>query len=358
MHTLGELAEHVGGRAWGQSSLEIEGVRPFQEAGPGEITLAGHPRYLRRLSRCRASAAIVPLQVVAEKEASAAGWSGPSLLGADHPKLAFAQVVSLFHRRSFQGAGLPVSAHFGEDCQIEEPVSIHPAAVLGDRVVVGKQTSIGANAVAGEDVRIGRGCTLHPNVVLYPGVRLGDGVVIHSGTVIGADGFGYVFDGSKQFKLEQTGTVVIEDEVEIGANCCVDRATFGSTLIERGVKIDNLVHVGHNCRIGENTVIVGCVGISGSVSIGKNCVLAGQTGVVDHVTIGDGVSVLTRAAVTKDIPSGSVVSGHPARDHRQELKSQALLRRLPQLQQELRRLRRRVRELEVRSGREGAADAD
>jgi UDP-3-O-[3-hydroxymyristoyl] glucosamine N-acyltransferase len=172
---------------------------------------------------------------------------------------------------------------------------------------------------------------LHSNVTLYQGVTIGKRVVIHSGTVIGADGFGYVFDGKQQVKVPQTGSVEIHDDVEIGANSCVDRATFGSTVIERGAKLDNHVHVAHNCRIGENTVIVGCVGLSGSVTIGKNCILAGQCGTVDHINIGDNVRVMARAVVTKDIPSGSVVSGRYGRSHQQELKQEALLRRLPEI---------------------------
>ncbi|HSR49898.1 MAG TPA: UDP-3-O-(3-hydroxymyristoyl)glucosamine N-acyltransferase [Acidobacteriota bacterium] len=356
MYRLDDLAKLVEGRLLGGGRIEIERVRPFEDAGPGDITWAAKPALLNKLSRCRASAVIVPMAVIeplsspasesAPEPSQAQAADPPVLVGADNPKLAFARMLALFHDRPFEARGVSAEACIGQDCRIDEPVSIHPLAFLGDRVRVGSETTVGAGVVVGDDAEIGRGCVIHPNVVLYPGVRLGDGVILHSGTVIGADGFGYVFDGQKQVKMEQTGTVIIEDEVEMGANCCVDRATFGATVLERGVKVDNLVHIGHNCRIGENTVIVGCVGVSGSVTLGRNCVVAGQAGFSDHVRVGDQVTVMMRTAVTKDIPEGSVISGVPARQHREELKSQAALRQLPELWKEVRNLRRRIRELE------------
>jgi UDP-3-O-[3-hydroxymyristoyl] glucosamine N-acyltransferase len=164
--------------------------------------------------------------------------------------------------------------------------------------------------------------------------------VLHGGTVIGADGYGYVSDGQRHVKIPQTGRVVIEDDVEIGANCSVDRATFGTTLIRKGVKLDNQVHIGHNCIIGENTLIVAQVGIAGSVEIGKNCTLAGHSGVLDQLKVGDQVTITTRSIVTKDVPSHSTVSGHPAMDHRQWMKLEALIRRLPDFYEESKASRR------------------
>lgn len=189
---------------------------------------------------------------------------------------------------------------------------------------------------------IGTGCTLHPSVTVYPGVILGKRVTVHSGTVLGADGFGYVRDGDEQVKLPQTGNVEIGDDVEIGANSCVDRATFGSTVLEKNVKIDNHVHIGHNCRIGEGTIIVGSVGISGSVTIGKNCIFAGQSGASDHVNIGDNVIVLAKTAVTKDVPSGMTVSGLHGRDHRGQIKTEAILNRLPDMYKDLKTIKKKL----------------
>lgn len=332
---LGELARLTGSRVEGDPGLEVSGAGPFETCGPGHVTLAANRKYLQRLSETQAGAVIVPADVEV-------GASGKSLLRNARPKVAFALILDHFCRAPFTALGIAADAVIGEGCRIPERVSIHARVVLGHHVELGEEVTLYPGVVVGDDCRIGQGSVLHPNVTLYPGVRLGCRVIIHSGSVLGADGFGYVFDGKRQVKLPQTGTVEVGDDVEIGANCCVDRATFGVTRLERGVKLDNLVHIAHNCRIGENTVIVGCVGISGSVDIGRNCVIAGQAGAADHVVIGDGVTVLARSAVYNDIPAGSVVSGTPARDHREELKSIAALRRLPELVKELRRSRKQT----------------
>ncbi len=321
MHTLDELAAIVGGTVSGNGATLIRGAAPFEQAGEGEITFATG-RYLDSLPETGASALIVP-----------AGTLLPSrnLLAVDKPKVAFAQILRLFTEKPFHAEGISERASIERNCRISQDVTIGPFVTIGANVVVEDGVTLGPGVVIGADARIGEGSILHANVSIYRGVAIGKRVIIHSGTVIGADGFGYVFDGTAQVKIPQTGTVEIGDDVEIGANCCIDRATFGATVLGSHVKLDNLVHVAHNCRIGENTVIVGCCGISGSVEIGRNCVLAGQVGVADHVRIGDNVKVLAKASVFKDVPSGSVVSGTPARDHRQELRAQAALRRLPEL---------------------------
>jgi UDP-3-O-[3-hydroxymyristoyl] glucosamine N-acyltransferase len=307
VYTLQKLAEHVGGRVAGDSQIEIRGIQPFESAGPGDLTLAGQKKYHEHLDQTRASAVIVSPGVVSEEK---------PLLQVEKPKVAFARLLSLFHPRPAAAQGISPLAHISESAQVSEDVTIHPFVFVGDHCV------------------IGRGCVLHPNVTLYENVSLGERVILHSGAVIGADGFGYVFDGQTQVKIPQTGSVTIGDDVEIGANSCVDRATFGATVLERGVKLDNHVHIGHNCRIGENTVMAGQVGLSGSVEVGKNCVFAGHAGVVDHVKIGDQVTVMMKSAVSKDVPSRSVVSGQPAMEHRQWMKIEAVTRRFPEIYRE------------------------
>ena len=322
MYTLTQLAQHVDGEIAGDPEIQIEGVNPFGDAGPADITVAFSKGYLQRLHTTSAAAVIVPPGTQSP---------GKALLKVQNPKLAFARILHLFTEKPFEPLGVSHLASIGERCQIADAVSIHSFVSIGADVSVEDGVTMESGVVVGDGCKIGAGATLHANVVLYPGISIGKRVTLHGGVVLGADGFGYVFDGQTQVKMPQTGSVVIHDDVEIGANSCVDRATFGATVIERGVKLDNHVHIAHNCRIGENTVIAGCVGISGSVTVGRNCVFAGQCGTVDHVTIGDDVMVLARAVITKDIPSGSVISGSYGRDHRLELKQEAMLRRLPQI---------------------------
>ncbi len=311
----------------GDSQIEIRGIQPFERAGPGDLTLAGERKYQEQLEETRASAVIVLPGVVSSNKA---------LLQVDKPKLAFARLLALLHRRPFEAAGISPQAQISKSAHVSQKVTIHPFVFVGDEAVIKEEVTLFAGVHVGNHCVIGPACVLHPNVTLYEGVSLGSRVILHSGTVIGADGFGYVFDEDTQVKIPQTGCVIIGDDVEIGANSCVDRATFGATVLERGVKLDNHVHIGHNCRIGENTVIVAQVGISGSVEIGKNCTFAGHSGVVDHVRIGDGVTVMMKSAVTKDIPSHSVISGQPAMDHRQWMKIEALKRRFPEIYREWR----------------------
>lgn len=324
----------MGGRIRGDSSLEIRAVRPLEAAEPGDLTLAAGRKNLERLEACPASAFIVPLGVTSGTK---------TVLEVDNPKLAFAQILNYVYGKQFTAKGISPLAVVGEDCRIPPEVSLYPFACIGDRVSLGLRVTVSSGVHIGDDCVVGDDVVLHPNVVLYPGVRLGNRVVIHSGTVIGADGFGYVFDGSQHVKIPQTGTVLIEDDVEIGANSCVDRATFGATVVERGVKLDNHVHIGHNCRVGSNTIMVAQVGISGSVNVGRNCIFAGHSGVVDHVTIGDDVRVMMKAGVSKDVPPKSSVSGQPAMDHRQAMRIESITRRLPEIYEEWKQLKKRMK---------------
>ena len=335
LYRLRRLAEHVGGEVAGDPDTPIRRLRPFETAGPGDLTLAARKRYEELIPESGASAVIVSRTVP---------FHNRPLLRVDNPKLAFARLLQFIHRAPFVPTGVSPGATVGRGCSIPERVSVYPHVHVGDSVTLGEEVTLHPGVHVGNGCSIGPGSVLHPSVTIYDGIRIGARVILHSGAVIGADGFGYVFDGKRQVKIPQRGTVVIEDDVEIGANSCVDRATFGRTTIRRGVKLDDHVHIGHNCTIGENTVIVGQVGVSGSVTIGRNCILAGHSGVVDHVRIGDGVKVLAKTAVTKDIPDGMTVSGQPARDHRTTVKIQALTRRLPQLMKEWRSWKKGRRE--------------
>ena len=336
---LGELAERLGCRLEGDGGLEISGVRGLEDAGPQDLTFVAQERYLSRLAGSAAAAVIL-----------AEGWppTDRPALRTSNPTLAFAHVLSLFHPAPVPAPGIHPTAVVAPDARVAPSASVGPLPAVGSGAEVGADTILEAHVAVGAGVRIGQGCRIFPQVTLRDGVVLGDRVTVHSGTVIGADGFGYARDGHRYVKIPQVGRVVIEDDVEIGANVTIDRATLGETRIGRGTKIDNLVQIGHNVRVGADTVIVAQVGISGSSRIGSRVTLAGQVGVVDHVEIGDDVIVGAQAGVTKDIPPGTVVLGSPAIPHGEFKRQLAATARLPEMRKILRALEERLAALEAR----------
>lgn len=334
-YTLRELAELVGGRIAGDPETIIKRVRPFDQAGAEDIALAAERKYLGRLAASRAAALIVP------PGTKAAGTA--ALLEVRQPKLAFARLLELFHSEPYRPRGISPLAAIGENTRIGSDVTIGHYAVIGDNCRIGNRVRIGALAAIGDGVEIGDDTTISASVTIYSGVRIGSNVIIHSGTVIGADGFGYVFDGERQVKIPQVGGVEIQDEVEIGANCAIDRATLGLTVIGKGVKIDNFVHVGHNSTVGENSIIVAQVGLSGGTRVGRGVTMAGQSATHQHVTIGDGAIVTGQAGVTKSVKPGRVVSGTPAIDHNRWRRAQVLVARLPEIYRELKALAAELR---------------
>jgi len=261
---------------------------------------------------------------VGEKES----LPGRTLLRCKNPYAAFARALSLLHPAPEPTAGIHPTAVTGSNCEIAVSASIGPYVVLGEGVHIGGRTSVGAGCVIGSGARLGEGCRLHPRVVLYDRTVLGDRVILHAGCVVGSDGFGYAREGREHVKIPQVGRVVLESDVEIGANSTVDRGTLEETRIGRGTKIDNLVQVAHNVVTGEGCILVAQSGISGSTRLGDHVILAGQSGAVGHITIGDGARVGAKSAVTKDVPPGVFVTGHPAREHRLWLKERALSGRI------------------------------
>jgi UDP-3-O-[3-hydroxymyristoyl] glucosamine N-acyltransferase len=336
--TLAELARAVGGTVAGDGLQIVSDAAPFEDAGPQAITLARSPRYLSRIDACRAGAIIVPQGF--ERQ-------GRNLLQASNPYAAFARILALFHPAE------------------QLPPGVHPTAVVGEHTVCGADAAIGATTVVGRHVQIGRRACIYPGVVigdhvtigddvrLYPHVtilercRLGDRVTIHAGSVIGSDGFGFAPDGEVYRKIPHTGIVQIDDDVEIGAANTIDRATFGRTHIKSGVKTDNLVHIAHNVCVGENTVLVAQVGISGSTTIGRHVVLAGQVGVAGHIHIGDHVMVGGQSGIASDVADGQVLSGSLAMPHKTWLRVQRVLPRLPELRRQITALEKRLELLEA-----------
>jgi UDP-3-O-[3-hydroxymyristoyl] glucosamine N-acyltransferase len=348
--TLGELANHVGGKVVGDESVVIQKVASIGDAGQGEITFLSNPRYRHFLSECRASAVIVGIGLVddARQEAKL------NYLESADPYVAFAKIYQLFcPAPQFNGE---VSAHACVDpsASLDEAVTVSPNAFVGARVRIGKGTVLFPGVYLGDDAQVGAACVLHPNVVVREGCRLGDRVILHAGVVIGSDGFGYAGSGAQRIKIPQAGIVMLEDDVEIGANSTIDRATLGRTVIGRGAKIDNLVQIAHNVVVGEFSVIAAQAGIAGSTRLGKNVTLAGQVGVVNHIEIGDGAIIGPQSGIPQSVPAGAVLSGGvAAAPHHEWLKVMTLLPQLPKLWSTVRRLEKQLAEL-AQGGRKGA----
>ncbi|MBI3858266.1 MAG: UDP-3-O-(3-hydroxymyristoyl)glucosamine N-acyltransferase [Planctomycetes bacterium] len=334
--TLEELARLVGGKVSGDGRTVIRAVNGIREAGPGDITFLANTKYAPLLASTKASAVIV-----------AEGTAAPlPALSVRNPDLAFGLVA----QHLYGAARRP-------------PPGVHPSAVVAKSAKLGKNVSIGAGTVIEDDVELGDNAVLHPQVYLgrettvgpdalfYPQVvvrekcRIGARVILHSGTVVGSDGFGYATDQGVHHKIPQVGIVVIEDDVELGANVTVDRARFGRTVIGRGTKIDNLVQIGHNVVLGQGCLLVSQAGIAGSTKLGNHVVMAGQSGLIGHLDIGDGAIITAQSGLTKDVPAGAVMAGSPASDRRTHLKELAALSKLPEALQEIRRLRQEIEEL-------------
>ncbi len=335
--SLREIAELIGGKIVGDASIEVEGVVEIKEARKGEITFISDIKHLPLLETTQASAVIVSREV---KEAKV------PLIQVENPYLAFSQVMRILVPYQKPTEGVHPTAIVSKGVDLGKKVSIGAYSMIEEKARIGDNTIIYPLVYVGRGSRIGKDCLIYPQVMIREGVKIASRVIIHSGTVIGSDGFGYIPHEGKQHKVPQIGRVVIEDDVEIGANVTIDRATLGKTWIKRGVKIDNLVQIAHNVVIGEDSIIIAQVGVSGSTEIGKGVTLAGQAGVVGHIKIGDGVIVGGRAGVLKSVPPNTVVSGYPARPHAQAKRIEASILRLPELHKLVRELKKRIEELE------------
>ncbi len=335
--TLSVLAELVEGDISGDPSTFISGLAPLDQAGPEQISFLSNPKLRSQLSACRAGAIIVPPALQ--------GTVDRPLLLTENPYLAFAKVLTFFAVPAYVSQGVMPGAQ------------VHPEALIGDDV------TISAGCVVGAGARIGKGSLLHPNVVIYPEsvvgedcllhanvtVRekcvLGNRVILQSGTVIGGDGFGFAPDGHGYFKIPQVGIVVLEDDVEVGSCCCIDRGTLGVTRVARGTKIDNLVQLGHNVEIGEDCLLVSQVGIAGSTRIGNHCIFGGQSAVAGHLKVGDNVTIAGRGGVTNDVGSNQSLAGLPVMPHREWLKTTMAVTHLPEMRREVKRLKQQIDEL-------------
>lgn len=340
---LSEIASLLNCELIADHDVDICRVAGIEEAGPGDLTFVSNPKYVRHISRTRASAVILGLDMPDVPIAS---------LRTKNPYLAFAQALGLFFT------------------PVVPPPGIHPTAVVAQDVQVGPNPSIGAYAVVGSGCVLGATVVLYPHVVVYPGVTIGDGCVLHAhtiirelchlgdrvtlqnGVVVGSDGFGFAprEDGS-YIKICQTGRVLIEDDVEIGANTTIDRAAVGDTIIRKGAKLDNLVQIGHGAQVGENSVLAAQVGLAGSTRLGRNVKVGGQVGFAGHLVVGDGAIITAQSGTSHDVDAEAIVSGSPAMDNSIWLRSMAVLRKLPDLYRKVRELEKQLESLKMAIGR-------
>jgi UDP-3-O-[3-hydroxymyristoyl] glucosamine N-acyltransferase len=330
-YQLGELAKLVDGTLEGDDGIEITGAGTLEQVRAGEIAFVESDDLLHLGEDSQASALIVPHHARSCRK---------PLIRAANPRFAFGKVLAVFSTRTRPEPGIHPTAVIGAHVFLGERTSIGALAYVGDGAVIGDDTVIYPQVHIGQEVQTGQQCAIFPQVVLYDRVELGDRVIIHGGAVIGADGFGYNPVDGQHEKMPQIGNVIVGDDVEIGANSCIDRATITSTRIGRGTKIDNLVHIAHNCQIGEDCLICGQVGISGSTIVGNRVIMGGQVGVNDHIHIGDGAVFGGQAGVISDVEPGQFYSGYPARPHAQAMRVYAAMRKLPSLERRVRQLER------------------
>jgi UDP-3-O-[3-hydroxymyristoyl] glucosamine N-acyltransferase len=333
---LSEIAQHLGGVLKGQDR-DISGVSTLEEAEKSDITFLANPKYKDKVGDTSAGAIIVGEELDIPL----------AQIIVDNPYLRFAGAVNLLYPEKQHAQGISEQAFVHPDARVDEDACIYPHVYIGQNARVTKDCVIYPGCFIGDNATIGEATTLHPNVVIYDGCILGSHCIIHAGVVIGSDGFGFVWDGEKHFKIPQKGIVVIGDHVEIGSNCTIDRAALTSTRIGSDVKMDNLVQIGHNVTIGDHTIIVAQSGVAGSAKIGRSVVLAAQSGVAGHITVGDGCTAAGRAGVASDLAPGKIVSGFPAMDHRQWLRAQKVYKDLPNLLKRVRDLERRLDALDT-----------
>ena len=336
-YTLKQIADLVDGQVIGNDQVLISGMNSLAEAREGELSFFVDRRYEESLRRTSASALLVA--------AFTDLYAGPQVV-VSRPTLSHARVARLF---SFPGptfSGISDKALIHKSSVIGRNTTVFLLVYIGEEAVIGDEVTLFPGVFVGDRVRIGHRTVIYPNVTILERCIIGNDVAVHAGTVIGSDGFGYVRDGSKNIKIPQIGIVQIDDDVEIGANNCIDRAALGTTWIKRGVKTDNLVQIAHNVVVGEDTIIVAQAAIAGSAQLGREVVLGGQAGISDHVHIHDRAMVGSQSGVPRNVKTGEIVSGTPAMPHRLWLRTSGLLPRLPDFSERLRKLEKKVEELE------------
>jgi UDP-3-O-[3-hydroxymyristoyl] glucosamine N-acyltransferase len=341
--TLNEIAAFLNGSVSGDGGIVIERIRGIDEAGEGDLTFVANPKYRKKMETTGASAILV---------VPGTACAGKNLLIVGDPYVALGRLLALFHPEDEETAGISKNATIEAGADVSPEAVVYPGVHVCSGARVEKQAVLYPGVFIGRDAAVGEASILYPGVTVCRRCRIGRRVVLHAGVVVGSDGFGFALPGRENRKIPQVGYVQIDDDVEIGANTTIDRGALGRTWIQRGVKIDNLVQIAHNVVIGENSIIVSQVGISGSTQLGKGVVIGGQAGIVGHIRIGDGVMAAARSGVHKDIPPGQIVAGSPHMPHREWLKMEACLPKLPEMRETLAALQQRVAALEEKTEKE------
>lgn len=343
---LREIAQRLDCRLEGDGEIEISGVAGIENAQAGQLTFLANPRYRSMLENTRASAILAEKGIVIRR---AAGSPALEVLRSANPYLAFAHAIELFYSSPSYAPGIHPTAVIAPGAKIGAGAHIGPYCFVDQNVQIGRNTVLHSIVTIYRDVHIGDDFFAHAHAVVREGCKIGNRVILQNGVVIGSDGFGFARqpDG-KWYKMFQSGPAVLEDDVEVQANSCVDRATIGETRIHRGAKLDDLVLVGHAGQVGEDTLLCGQVGLAGSTTVGKGCILAGQVGAAGHLTIGDGAVLTAQSGVPNDVPAKSLYSGYPATENKQWLKNMAALNRLPELQKTVQEMAAEIARLKER----------
>ncbi len=335
--TLSEIAAFLQGSVVGDGAVEIRDIKGLDEAGEGDLTFLANPRYRKKVASTAASAVLVQAPVEG---------TGKNFIVVKDPYAALARLLALFYPEEQEFRGVSPDAFIGPGADVAEGATVYPGAYVGSGARIGRGSVLYPGVYLGPGASVGEDSTLYPNVTVYRRCIIGSRVILHAGVVVGSDGFGFANPGIENRKVPQVGIVQIDDDVEIQANTTIDRGTLGRTWIQRGAKIDNLVQIAHNVVIGENSIVVAQVGISGSTRLGKRVIIGGQAGLVGHIQVGDNVMIAARAGINKDIPASRIMSGAPAVPHQEWLRLNAHIMRLPEMHKTVLELKKRIEELE------------
>lgn len=337
--TAEQIASVIGGKIEGDKDAKVRTFAKIEEGVEGAISFLSNPKYTHYIYDTKSSVVIVNEEVELE------GTVAPTLIRVKNAYESIAQLLQIYEASKPKKTGVSPQAYISPTAKLGKDCYVGPFACIGEGTVIGDGCQIYPHAVVGDNVKMGNGCILYPNTTVYQGCKIGNNVTLHAGSVIGADGFGFAPNADGYDKIPQIGIVTIEDNVEIGANTCVDRSTMGSTVIRKGVKLDNLVQVAHNVEIGENTVMSAQVGIAGSTKVGSWCMFGGQVGIAGHITIGDKTFLGAQSGVPGSLKGGEELIGTPPMNPRNYFKSQAIFRRLPDMYKELEALKKTIEEL-------------